>query len=105
MKNKENILEFIESAVKKQPKLNLKPNKGGHHRIINTGWYGSLWIVKTATNGFRVETTGTVGTSLNPEIRNFLGRENERESVKGYKIWFVENPSDVEKIIGIYGKL
>jgi len=78
--------ENIKSAVDAQPELSLKLNKGEHHRIMKTGWHGSLWIVKTARRGFRVETTGDIGTNLNSEIRNFLGRDNDREATKGYKI-------------------
>jgi hypothetical protein len=80
------MLEFIESAVDAQPSLKLKLNKGDHHRIMKTGWHGSLWIVKTERRGFRVETTGSVGTHLNSEIKNFLGRDYDQATVKDYKI-------------------
>jgi hypothetical protein len=96
--------ESIKSAVAAQPDLKLKLNKGEHHRIMKTGWHGSLWIFKTERRGYRVETTGSVGTRLNPEIRNVLGRDYDQETVKGYKIWFVDTAEDVKKIIDIYGR-
>lgn len=97
--------ENIKSAVDSQPELSLKLNKGEHHRIIKTGWHGSLWIFKTERRGYRVETTGSVGTRLNPEIKIFLGRDYDRETVKGYKIWFVDISNEVRKIIDIYGRI
>ena len=99
------MIEFIKSAIDGQLELSLKLVEGGHHRIMKTGWHGSLWTVKTATHGYRVETTGSVGTSLNSEIKNLLGRDYDRETVKDYKIWFVENNWGVEKIINIYARL
>lgn len=99
------MIEFIVSAVSRNPDLSIKEIQGEHHRIMKTGWHGSLWIVKTATRGYRIETTGSVATHLNSEIKTLLGRDNDKETVKGYKIWFAENDSDVEKIINIYGKL
>jgi hypothetical protein len=95
----------IKSAVDVQPEMSLKLNKDEHHRIMKTGWHGSLWIFKTEMRGYRVETTGSVGTRLNPEIRNFLGRDYYRETVKGYKIWFVDTADEVKKIIDIYGRI
>ncbi len=97
--------ENIKSAVDAQSELSLKLNKGEHHRIMKTGWYGSLWIVKTERRGYRVETTGSVGTRLNPEIKNFLGRDYDRETVEGYKGWFVDTANEVKKIIDIYGRI
>ena len=47
--------------------------------------------------GYRIETTGSVSTLLNPEIRNLLGKEYDHESVKGYKIWFVDTVDKVKK--------
>jgi hypothetical protein len=97
--------ESIKSAVDARIILSLKLNKGEHHRIMKTGWQGSLWIFKTEKRGYRVETTGSVGARLNPEIRNFLGRDYDRETVKGYKIWFVDTDDEVKKIIDIYGRI
>lgn len=99
------MIEFIEKAVSNNPDLSIKEIQGEYHRIMKTGWHGSLWIVKTARRGYRVETTGDVGTNLNSEIRDLLGRDNDRETTKGYKIWFTDNIAEVEKIIGIYGRL
>jgi hypothetical protein len=42
---------------------------------------------------------------LNPEIRNFLGRDYDRETVKGYKIWFVNTIDEVKKIVDAYGRI
>jgi hypothetical protein len=95
----------IKSAVDKHSQLSLKLNKGEHHRIMKTGWHGSLWIYKTENRGYRVETTGSVGEHLNPEIRNFLGRDYDRITVKGYKIWFVDTANEVRKIIDIYSRI
>ena len=97
--------ENIKSAIDAQPELSLKLNKGEHHRIIKTGWHGSLWIFKTERRGYRVETTGSVGTRLNPQIKNFLRRDYDYETIKGYKIWFVETIGEVKKIIDIYGQI
>lgn len=99
------MLDFIETAVEKQPELSLKLNKGDHHRIMKTGWYGSLWIVKTETRGYNITTTGSVGTRFNPEIKILLGRDYDQETSKGYKTWFVDTADDVRKIIDIYGKI
>ncbi len=97
--------EHIKSAVDAQSELSLKLNKGEHHRIMKTGWHGSIWISKTASRGYRIETTGSVGNILNPKIINLLGRVNDEENAKGYKVWFVENNSDIEKVISLCGKL
>jgi hypothetical protein len=97
--------EVIKSAIETHLELSLKLNKGEHHRIMKTGWTGSLWIFKTETLGYRVETTGSVGTRLNPEIKNFLKRDFDRETVKGYKIWYVDTAGEVRKIIDIYGRI
>lgn len=97
--------ENIKSAVDAQSALSLKLNKGEHHRIMKTGWHGSLWVFKTEKRGYRVETTGSVGTRLNSEIRNFLGRDYERETVKGYKVWFVETANEVKKIIDTFERM
>lgn len=97
--------ENIKSAVDAQSELSLKLNKGEHHRIMKTGWHGSLWIYKTERRGYRVETTGSVGTHLNPAIKNFLGRDYDHETVKGYKIWFVDTVGEVKKIIDLYGQI
>lgn len=99
------MIEFIENAVSRLPGLTVKENRGEHHRIMKTGWHGSLWIVKTERLGYRVETTGSVGAALNSEIRTLLGRDNDRETVKGYKVWYVDDTADVEKIIGIYERI
>ncbi len=99
------MIEFIKTAVSQNPDLSLKFIQGGHHRIMKSGWYGSLWIIKTATRGYRVETTGSVATNLNPEISILLGRDNDIETDRGYKGWFVEKISDVEKIINSYGRI
>ncbi len=99
------MIEFIKTAISQNPDLSVKENQGEHHRIMKTGWHGSLWIFKTETRGYRVETTGSVGTRLNPEIRNFLGRNYDHETVKGYKIWFVDTANEVKKIIDIYGRM
>lgn len=96
--------ENIKSAVDAQPELSLKLNKGENHRIMKTGWRGSLWIFKTEKRGYNITTTGSTGTSLNPEIKNFLGRDYDRETVKGYKLWFVNTADEVKKIIDIYGR-
>lgn len=95
----------IKSMVDAQPKLSLKLNKGEHHRIMKIGWDGSLWIFKTETRGYRVETTGSVGTRLNPRIKNLLKKDYDHETAKGYKIWFVETIGEVKKIIEIYGQI
>ncbi len=99
------MIEFIEETVSRNPNLSIKENKGEHHRIMKAGWHGSLWIFKTERRGYRVETTGSVGAQLNPEIRNFLGRNYDHETVKGYKIWFVDTANEVKKIIDIYGRI
>ena len=91
--------ENIKSAVDAQSDLSFKLNKGEHYRIMKTGHHGSLWIFKTERRGYRVETTGSVGTSLNPEIRNLLGKEYDHESVKGYKIWFVDTVDEVKNLL------
>ena len=97
--------ESIKSAVEAQSELSLQLNKHDHHRIKKTGWHGSLWIFKTEKRGYRVETTGSVGESLNPEIKNFLGKDHDRTTVKGYKLWFVDTADEVKKIIEIYGRI
>lgn len=97
--------ETIESAADAQSKLKIKLNKGEHHRIMKTGWHGSLWIFKTQKRGYRVETTGTVGTFLNSEIKLLLGRDSDQITVKGYKIWFVDTSDEVKKIIDLYGRI
>lgn len=102
---RENMIRFIEIAVSRNPDLSVKEIQGEHHRIMKTKWFGSLWIVKTARRGYRLETTGDVATRLNSEIRNLLGRDFDKQTVKGYKVWFVETASDVEKIIGVYGQM
>ncbi len=102
---KDNTLEFIASAVLLNPDLSVKEVPGGYHRIMKSGWHGSLWINKTATRGYRIVTTGSTGTTLNPEIKLLLGRDNDEETAEGYKVWFVENKSDVEKVISLYGQL
>ena len=98
------MIEIIEKAVFRYPDLTVKENKGEHHRVMKAGRHGSLWIVKTGKLGYRVETTGSVGTVLNSEIRILLGRDNDRETVKGYKVWYVDGIADVEKIIALYGR-
>ena len=55
--------------------------------------------------GYRVETTGTVGTYLNSEIKHLLSRDYDHETVKGYKIWFVDTVGEVEKIIATYERI
>lgn len=102
---KENMIEFIKSAVAKQSELSLKLVEGGHHRIMKTGLRGSLWVLKTKKSGYRIETNGSVGTLLNPEIKLQLGRDYDDETTKGYKIWFVDSPDEVNKIIDIYGQI
>jgi hypothetical protein len=97
--------KHIKSAIDAQSELSLKLTEGDHHRIMKTGWHGSLWIFKTERRGYRIETTGSVGTHLNPKIKNFLGRDYDQETVKGYKVWFVETVGKVEKIIEIYGQI
>lgn len=97
--------ENIKIAVDEQPALSLKLNKGEHYRIMKSGWHGSLWIFKTETRGYRIETTGSVGTHLNPEIKTALGKDHEQVTVKGYKIWFVDTFNEVKKIIKIYGQI
>jgi hypothetical protein len=99
------MIDLIVTAVAKQPELSLKINKGDHYRIMKSGWYGSLWIYKTERRGFRVEPTGSVGTHLNLQIKQFLGRDYDQVTVKGYKIWFVDTPDEVRKIIEIYGRI
>ena len=97
--------QFIESTVLSSSKLSLKINQGENYRIMKTGWNGSLWIYKTERRGYRMETTGEVGTRLNSEIRNFLGRDYDHETVKGYKIWFVDTADEVRRIIEIYDRI
>ena len=97
--------EMIKSVVDAQPQLSLKINKGEHNRIMKTGWHGSLWIFKTEKRGYRIETTGTVGTHLNGEIKRFLGRDYDHKTVKGYSIWFVDTIGEVKKIIDLYGQI
>lgn len=100
-----NMDENIKSAVDAESELSLKLNKGENHRVMKTGWHGSLWIYKTITRGYRVETTGSVGTRLNSEIRNFLGKDPDHVTVKGYKIWYVDTADEVKRIIEIYGRI
>lgn len=97
--------EIIKKAVDANSELSLKLNKGEHYRIMKTGWFGSLWIYKTETRGYRVETTGSVGTRLNPEIKGFLGRDYDHETTKGYKIWYVDTADEVRQIIEMYGRI
>ena len=97
--------KFIKAAVDAQSDLKLKVNIGEIHRIMKNRWNGSLWILKTETLGYRVETTGSVGTHLNRKIKNLLGRDRNRVSEKGYYIWYVDTPDEVKKIIEIYGQI
>ena len=97
------MIRFIEKAVSHHPKLSLKVNKGEHHRIMKTGWLGSVWIVESKRS-YRVETTGDVGKYLNGEIIKLHG-QNAGENTKGYKYWYIDSVDDVEKIIEIYGRL
>jgi hypothetical protein len=97
--------EIIKTAVDQNSELSLKLNKGEHHRIMKTGWHGSLWIYKTKTRGYCITTTGSVGTRLNPAIKDFLSRGYDQETSKGYKIWFVDTADEVRQIIDIYGRI
>lgn len=94
---------FIKSAVSHHPRLSLKIIGGNHHRIMNTGLHGSIWIVKRRDD-YRTETTGETSNLMNPLIFNHFG-ENQSENKKGYKAWFLQTKEDVEKVIEMYSRL
>ncbi len=96
------MIEFVRTSVSRQPTLSLKKNQT-EHRIMKSGWKGSLWI-GTRYDGYRLQTTGSVATILDKEIERFQGNP-VGENKKGYKFWYVDDSRIVEEIIEIFGRV
>ncbi len=96
------MIEFVRMAVSRQPALSLKKNQT-EHRIMKSDWKGSLWI-GTRYNGYRLQTTGSIATILDGEIKRLQGNHNG-ENKKGYKFWYVDDSHIVEQIINFFGRI
>lgn len=96
----------IESIVSKNKSLSLNAHNPREYGINKTSLKGSLWISTyegKKYKGTRVQTTGEVASILNDHIEQLQSSRYVGEH-HGYKYWFVENSSDVEKLIDIFGR-
>lgn len=87
--------DYIKTLVSDFPSLEYKPNQG-EDRIRKSGVKGSLWI-KNRYDGFRLQTTSEIANILDDEIERLHG--NPIGEQKGYKYWYIDDSSIVEKII------
>lgn len=98
-----NIDPLIEAEVRRHTRLSFKVNSGDEHRIMHSGLSGSLWI-RPRYRGYRVATTGEVAR-LNAEIEQLIGPCTGVEDGKGYKFWYLDESTNVDKIIASLGNL
>ena len=93
-------IKFIESLVSTlEPILSLKINMGDRHRIMKSGWKGSMWVTQRAS-GYRVHITGDVEKHLTEDLEALYGKCNGIDL--GYPYWYVDDKKDVVEIIEIY---
>ncbi len=95
----------INKVIKKYPNLSVKENKGGRHRIMHSSiknQNGSLWF-RPYREKYRIYPTGEVISHIAPYIKKNFGSPNGQDMNRDY--WFLENITDVEAIIRVFGEL
>lgn len=96
----------IESAVLLNKSLSINTHNPREFGINKDKLKGSLWISTyegKKYKGTRVQTTGEIASILN-EFVDQLPSSRYIGEHHGYKYWFVENTSEVVKIIDFFGQ-
>ena len=88
---------FIESVVRRYPKLSYDENKGERHWISNPKYRGRLWLIPRR-KGYFLQTTGQMGTHLNSGLESLCGAGVIDKH--GYEYWKLVSQSEVENVIG-----